>query len=275
MSSSKLLAALLFLTVASACAKSSAGNTAVVAPTNQTVIIERQSALGLSKAQLYFVRNGSTVPVIVYQVSILDCLNLKQYCGINATNVRIEPGQRQEVIRLEPQDDTKAFNYRLQWRWRGAPRTGPIAVRPAAPGDTIAVRRAAALELVQLMRSEDAKYGDKILNPNTLSAIGDNFASMRADPDTVEIAVGSRLFIFEQLRILALDKNGTVLGRIRAPLQWSVVRSQQIRFLTPDTLQADAAGSTTVTMRLVPSALIDTMRAKAMAPVVFLSLIHI
>ena len=236
-----------------------------MAPSNQTIILDQQTDLGLSKARVSYVRNGSTVPIVVTQISILDCQNLKQFCGINAKNIRVEPGQRQEIIRIEPQDISRGFNYRLQWRWRAA----SAMAKPPAPGDTVGMRRAATMALLDRFRLEEAKYGDKILSSNTLTVVGDNFASMRAEPDTVRIAVGSRLYIFEQLRVLAIDKTGKVMGRVRASMQWSVARSPAFRFLSPDTLQADAAGTTTVTMRLNSMALLDTLKAKTMAPVVF------
>ncbi|MEP6836309.1 MAG: hypothetical protein ABJB74_23165 [Gemmatimonas sp.] len=251
--------------IVSACASSGGKSASRVAPNNQNILLEVQTALDISKARIAYVRNGSSVPVVVTEVSILDCQNLKQYCGINTTAVRVEPGQRQEIIRIEPQDISKGFNYRLQWRWRGA---SAAATRPA-PGDTVAMRRAAMMELVEQFRAEEAKYGDKILYPNVLAAIGDNFASMRADPDTVVVAVGSRLYIYEQLRVLGVDKTGKVIGRVRTSMQWSVARSPAFRFLSPDTLHAEAAGTTTVTMRLNQFGLLDTLRASTMPPVTF------
>lgn len=260
-----LMIATLACGVASACASSGGKAGARVAPNNQNITLEQQVAPGISRARIAWVKNGSSVPVVITQVSILACVNLKAFCGINATNVRVEPGERAEVIRIEAQDPSRPFNYRLQWRWRAA----SVATGRIAPGDTAALRRAERIALSEKLNQEALKYGDKVLNQNLLSAIGDNFAAMRAEPETVFVGVGSRLYIYEQLRVLGLDKAGKVMGRVRASMTWTVARSSAIRFLSPDTLQAESPGSTTVTMRLTPNALLDTTRAQNMKPVVF------
>ena len=65
-----------------------------------------------------FLRNDGAEPVTITEVQLTDCENLRQVCGTHRPMVVIAPGQTAVVFRVHPQDQSKAFGFKYEYRWR-------------------------------------------------------------------------------------------------------------------------------------------------------------
>ena len=107
-----------------ACAPAAQRERVYVAPTNETVIATlEQSGTSEVPVHVVYVANNSTVPIVVFGVVLRDCENVRQRCESHRTNVRVGPGQRQSVFRVEPRDARQAFGFRYSFSWRVAEQT--------------------------------------------------------------------------------------------------------------------------------------------------------
>jgi hypothetical protein len=89
-----------------------------VAPSLSTVFASSEQGFGPSDAHQLFVTNKSTVPIVVFGVSLAQCENVKQSCGGRPTKVSVPAGQRRDVFRVQPKDSEKGFSYRWSFSYR-------------------------------------------------------------------------------------------------------------------------------------------------------------
>jgi hypothetical protein len=83
-----------------------------VAPTYNSVFASSEQGFGTEEAHQLFVTNKSTVPIIVFGVSLSSCDNVKQSCEARRTKINIPAGQRRNVGKVQAKDTEKGFEYR-------------------------------------------------------------------------------------------------------------------------------------------------------------------
>ena len=83
----RILLAALFSVAASASAQ-----TIFVAPSSRTILGSTEQSNGAIPAHVLMVANQSTVPIVVFGVTITQCENVRQWCGGQRTKILIEPG---------------------------------------------------------------------------------------------------------------------------------------------------------------------------------------
>lgn len=110
--------ALVALLLLAAAAPLPAQRLAYVAATNRSVIASTEQSMGSVPGHVFHVMNSSSVPIIVFGVTVHSCENIKQWCSGKRTNIRIEPGQRRSVGGVEARDSQLAWNYRWSYSWR-------------------------------------------------------------------------------------------------------------------------------------------------------------
>jgi hypothetical protein len=64
-----------------------------------------------------YVQNSSTVPIVVFGISLTECENVKQPCGGRRVKIRIAPNRRVNVARIEPRDRERGFSYRWNFSY--------------------------------------------------------------------------------------------------------------------------------------------------------------
>jgi hypothetical protein len=111
----KRILLLLFSLGASA---SAAAQNVFVAPTIHTVMASSETSYGPDQAHVFYVTNTSTVPIVVFGITLTDCENVKQPCGGHPTNITIPAGVRRNVYRVQPRDTEKGFGYRWSFAFR-------------------------------------------------------------------------------------------------------------------------------------------------------------
>lgn len=252
--------------VAPSIAHAQTKETLYIAANNQTVLLEQETALGRTGARVAYIRNTSTVPVIITQIQVLDCLNVKQYCGINKREIKVAPNERRRILQIEPEIVGRAMNFRFLYQWKpdGAYKATVGALAEA--GDSASIRRMALIARREELARKEASYGDRILQIPHLRALADSIVSLRAEPASIEMTAGSHMFI-EELRMLAIDKDGKVLGRVRGPMAWTYQRTPFTRITSPDSIIAVEPGSTQLQLRI--NAFTDSTLAARLAPAVF------
>ena len=89
-----------------------------IAPSRNTVIGSSEQAQGHLVGHVLYVSNRSTVPIVVFGVAITNCENVRRMCLGNRTNIVVQPGQREEVGRVEAANEQRAWNYRWTFSYR-------------------------------------------------------------------------------------------------------------------------------------------------------------
>jgi hypothetical protein len=89
-----------------------------VAPNANSVFASTEQGFGNEGAHQLIVTNRSTVPIIVFGVTLYQCENVKQSCGGRPTKIAIGAGQRRDVGRAEAKDPEKGFGYRWRFAYR-------------------------------------------------------------------------------------------------------------------------------------------------------------
>lgn len=65
-----------------------------------------------------FLRNDGPEPVVITEVQLKNCENIRQVCGTHRPMVTIAPGQTAVVFRVHPQDQSLPFGFSYEYRWR-------------------------------------------------------------------------------------------------------------------------------------------------------------
>src|SRR5882672_7949865 len=73
-----------------------------IAPTRETVYSTTEVHDANPVSHLVYVENHSTVPIIVFAITLTDCENVKGTCGAKQVHRRIDAGNRDIIVRVEP-----------------------------------------------------------------------------------------------------------------------------------------------------------------------------
>jgi hypothetical protein len=221
-----------------------------VSPDQRTVRTFLEAKPGELNTKVVRVENLSTVPIVVTQVVLMNCNNVGLVCGLNEMETTVEPGRRKTVLEVEPAAVTRAvtFGYRFQWRHKSKEA---ILGTLASAGDSGAAQRLAQVQRAEAARA--ARPGERLLYADELVALGHQVAALRADPDTVVLAVGGASTV-NAMRIIAVDSSGRSLGRVRTGYRFSLERGPAVLLARPDSLLGVSPGRQSLVMRL-PEAL--------------------
>ena len=236
--------------VLAACA--SAGPPAFVAATPETITSTTEQRTDNPPTHLIYVENHSSVPVTVFSVSLRNCENVRFSCDPRAVNYRVGPGQKVMVLRVEPQNSSRAFGYSFGFSWHADSSSAAALRALAGAGDS-----RAQVQLAQQARADSIRRSDIGPRYNELSredfgALAGRVATLRALPESLAIVPGTQASI-EHVRLLLLDSQGRVLGQTRW-VHWRVPSQRAIRFSPPDQLFAQAPGRMVLTFSLADEA---------------------
>ncbi|MBW8771059.1 MAG: hypothetical protein JF589_14985 [Gemmatimonadetes bacterium] len=90
-----------------------------IAPTSSTVNAFTEEGVGDNPAHVLYVQNSSTVPIIVFGITLSQCENIRQPCGSRRVKIRVDPNRRVNVGRVEPRDHERGFSYRWNFSFGG------------------------------------------------------------------------------------------------------------------------------------------------------------
>lgn len=91
-----------------------------VAPSNESISTSTEESRGDVASHSIWVTNGSTVPIVVYSVTLRGCENVRQSCEPRSLDLRVEPGTRALLTRVDPKVSNSGFMYRYTFAWRPA-----------------------------------------------------------------------------------------------------------------------------------------------------------
>ena len=219
-----------------------------VAPDETTIRSTMEAVPGRANSKVVRIQNLSTVPIVVTQVVLINCNNVEFVCGMNKMESTIEPGKRKTVLKVEPAVESRAvsFSYRFQWRHKSMEA---ILGTLASAGDSAAAMRLAQVQSAEAARAASARSGETELYAHELLALGDKVATLRADPDSVVVPVGSAITT-NMLRIVAVDSKGKSLGRLRSSYGFSLERGTAVTITRPDSIIGQVPGRQILTVRL-------------------------
>ena len=90
-----------------------------IAPSSSTVNAFTEEGVGENPAHVLYVQNSSTVPIVVFGVTLSECENIKQSCGARRVKIRVAPNRRVNVGRVEARDRERGFSYRWNFSYGG------------------------------------------------------------------------------------------------------------------------------------------------------------
>jgi hypothetical protein len=217
---------------------------AYVAPSRESVIWTPEQREAKPPAVLIYIENHSTVPVIVFAMTLTSCENIKNQCGVRNTNLRVDAGGRTMAVRVEPQNDQRAWNYSFGFSWHADSSYGKAALNALAEGGDESARvRLAAIQHSDSLRKAETGPPANELSRTDFPALASRIASMRAYPDSLVIAPGERTSI-ERIRLLLLDSQGSILGQTRW-VSWRI-GSGAVEFVPPYEIVAKRPGRTVI-----------------------------
>jgi hypothetical protein len=108
----------ILLTAALLGCASTSSQAVYVAPTTDNVTTETDEGRGGTQSHNIYVRNNSSVAIVVYGVTLRSCENVRQQCEPQVTNIRVEPNTRSVVLHVEPKSNFAPFSYRFSYSWR-------------------------------------------------------------------------------------------------------------------------------------------------------------
>jgi hypothetical protein len=234
------------LALLSACA--SGGTQHVyVAPTSETVYSgyeEMQSRPG----QVMYVENRSSVTIRVYSVTLRNCQNIKQTCEVRPVNIRVGPNGHEVILRVEPQDPEKAYNFSASYAWRAdsAPKAALGALSTA--GDSQATRELAAIEQAQTQARHQVGGQDLNLTAGEIDSLGDRAASFRVIPPALVIRVGQQVPL-DTLHVLLVGTDGQPLGRVWS-FRYRLPGDGVANFVPPSSMIGARPGRTVLQLQL-------------------------
>jgi hypothetical protein len=71
-----------------------------------------------TNAKAIFVRNDGERTIVITEVRLSACVNVRQLCGVYTPNVAILAHQTAMALQIEPQDDGDAFRFNYEYKWR-------------------------------------------------------------------------------------------------------------------------------------------------------------
>jgi hypothetical protein len=112
----RILAAAFILALTTATAAHA--QTVFIAPTTNTVTAVTEEGLGPQPTHVLYVRNLSTVPIVVFGVVLEDCENVRQSCDPRRVRITVAPRQQRDVGRVSARDESRGFSYRWTFSYQ-------------------------------------------------------------------------------------------------------------------------------------------------------------
>ena len=231
---------------------SAATQRAYIAPTRETIVSTTEERQADPPSHLIFVENHSTVPVRVFSVYLRGCENVRQRCDVQPVNIPIGAGQKRLALRVEPENKDRGFGYQFGFSWHADSSSAAALAALAATGDSTSRERLAAIQRADSIRRTEKGPQYNELSRDDFAAIAARAVSLRADPESLVLEPGQRSTI-DRIRLLVLDKEGTVLGRTRW-MRWFAPTGTAVQFLPPDNLVARSPGRSVIRFRLADEA---------------------
>ena len=231
-----------------------AAQRAYVAPSYQTIVSTTEEHEADPPTHIIYVENHSTVPVRIFAITLTNCENVKVTCGVRQTNLRLDPDRREVAVRIEPKNRGQGFHYSFGFSWHVDSANAMALAALAQAGDSGSRVKLAAMQHADSLRRAETGPHYNELSQSDFSVLGPRVASMRAIPDSLVVEPGERTSI-ERIRLLLLDKQGTVLGQTRW-VSWRIMSGMNaaIQFEPPTTLVAKRPGRTTFRFSLAQQA---------------------
>jgi hypothetical protein len=72
-------------------------------------------------ARAVYVRNDGTREILITEVRLHSCVNVRQECGVYRPNAPVAPGATVIALRIEPRQEGAAYSFSYEYRWQMAP----------------------------------------------------------------------------------------------------------------------------------------------------------
>lgn len=222
-----------------------------VAPTDKTIFLEYQEGYGSTPVQIAYLTNLSSVQIVVYSVTLRNCENVRFSCSPQKVNIKVAPGQRVALKRVEAKRPDESFRFSLSFGWRADSSSAEALRFLAESGSQAAKNEIEVREAANEERQATVGIHDEWLDRERLAVIGDTLASLESQPDSVVLRVGQS-FALRQVRLIARASDGALLGRVSGAYQFRASnRNVEAR---ADTIIARAPGRAEIEFRLAAPA---------------------
>ena len=223
-----------------------------ISPNRETITSSTEVRDADRSEHLIFVQNRSTVPVIVFSVTLTGCENVRGNCGARKTNILIGPGRRNMVLRIEPKVRNQAFSYHFGYSWHADSSYGTqVLTAMAAAGDTKSRDRLAAKQQADSLQRAGVTLHNE-LSRDDFAALAGRVVAVRAAPESLQLAPGEEMSM-RRIGLLLLDQENKVLGRTQW-YSWASSGSGPYELIPPDRIVARNTGQGVMHLRLAEEA---------------------
>lgn len=223
-----------------------------IAPSFDTIVTSTDERDGTPPTHVLYVENHSTAPVTVYEVSLTECDNVDDPCEPHSMNLRIEPGEKQIVLRVAPASRDRGFSYRFAHSWRAGSLERTAVSPPAGSPNIRAEQQAVIARRSDSVRKVEAAAGYHFLDRADYTPLAGRVAALRVVGDSVVVAAGQTGRI-NDLRFILVDAQGEVLGSTRW-VRWGAPPGRIVEMLPGGEFVGRAPGRTVLTVALVDEA---------------------
>lgn len=223
-----------------------------VLPSSQSISSSTDERAGNPPTHVVYVENRSTVPVVVNRTSLTDCENVRDSCTPLPMYLRIAPGERQIVRRIQPADPAHNFRYRFAYSWRGGNLDYTVVSTLAGSPDVRAEQREFVRKQGDSVRKAEAAAGYTFLGRDDYTPLAGRVAALRAVGDSIVLTVGQTGNI-DNIRFVLVDAAGRVLGSTLW-VQWHAPPGRTVQFLSAKEFVGRAPGHALLTFSLADEA---------------------
>lgn len=103
-----------FVLLAAACAGNRNGP---FVPASSLSVRSGTDITPLGDGQYLYVENNSSEPIVITSVVLLDCENTRPHCGRSAFRVRLQPGERRNVVTVRADNAGRPYSFRYTYAW--------------------------------------------------------------------------------------------------------------------------------------------------------------
>ncbi|MCY7380262.1 MAG: hypothetical protein LH467_13110 [Gemmatimonadaceae bacterium] len=222
------------------------------APSFKNIISSTDERASDPPSHVVYVENRSTVPVVVYRTSLTDCENVSDSCTPQPMNLRVAPGEKQIVHRIQPADPAHSFRYRFAFSWRAGRLDWTAVSSLAGSADVRAEQRQVVQKQGDSVRRAEAAAGYTFLGREDYTPLAGRVAALRAVGDSIVLTVDQTDNI-DNIRFVLVDAEGRVLGSTLW-VQWHAPPGRTVQFLTAKEFVGRAPGRALLTLSLADEA---------------------
>ena len=205
-----------------------------VPASSSTILTELEQPSGGDDAQLIYVMNHSTHPIIVTSIRMMECENVQGNCGTRRMKQRVRPAARVMVQRVRARSPDQPFRFRYSFTWEEEAAEGPTAKDVAKDPTAVVVDTVIVLPKLLDLKAGETLDLTQVLVIKALNSAGQELPRIYF---FTEIALGQDFVGLDGTKLTGKSAGTSVLlvwaSTVRGPTRSSKGASRILIQVTP------------------------------------------